>query len=45
MIFDVSAANAGFVAAAYGLTVVVLLALVIMTLVRARAARDRDDES
>ena len=41
---DVSAANTGFVAAAYGLTFIVLLALVIATLLKARAAGNRDKE-
>ena len=40
--FDLAAANAGFVAAAYGLSFVVLAGLVILTLMKAKAARDRN---
>ncbi len=44
MMLDISAANTGFVAAAYGLTFVVLLALIIVILLKAKVARNQDKE-
>ncbi len=42
--FDFSAVNAGFVAAAYSLSFAVLVGLVVVTFLKARAARNRDKD-